>query len=566
MFKKTPHIKSLSNLKNSERKKLLQSCKAQTGSTDYNFPTSVIKQTNFNAQTSVGVIYTDEEGSPLWFKEKHSELLFPTVYTCWEDPTLLPIVLTHDIVINEHIFNGANLMISGTLPPFDSRLVPATICGIATRNNPNTIVAVGVVQLDMPSYSSVIGKTGVAVNVLHYWGDGMSVAFKMKRDIPTIVGGKDKSVDATENDQSPVIITEEEKTEDDSIPEISSNDVSELAQEESALTVEDIDHFITRSLYYTLTNDLKLAFPIPSSSFISNHIMRNLPPVDHNLVNIKKTSWKKSSKFLKHFEKEGFIKLKGKGEDLTIVGSNKEKEELKKFEPYRISNSSSNSGKKINSNRQESENMMYSLVFYSPKGSAKQFMTLTELPYKNWYTAIELKNAVTEYIKKKELVDKKNPKMANLDDRLYDMCYTKKSTNPPRHITRAAVIESFTTNNFTELYQLFKNDDTPLTKNPVRGSPPRIKIVTEMKIGRKIVTRVSNFESFGIDADALAGDLRRLCSGSTTIGETTTSPKTTEVQVQGPHSKIIIDHLNSLSIPTKWIDFENKLKPKKIRN
>lgn len=127
---------------------------------------------------------------------------------------------------------------------------------------------------------------------------------------------------------------------------------------------------------------------------------------------------------------------------------------------------------------------------------------------------------------------------------------------------RAQILDPLLANNFTEFYQIFKNDDSLLFKAPIKGSPPRIKITTEMKIGRKVITRVSNFEVFQIDPESLAGDLRKICSGSTTIGESQTF-KSAEVQVQGPHGQLIIDHLNNLGVPNKWIDFENKLKKKK---
>lgn len=38
----------------------------------------------------------------------------------------------------------------------------------------------------------------------------------------------------------------------------------------------------------------------------------------------------------------------------------------------------------------------------------------------------------------------------------------------------------------------------------MKGSLPHIKIITEMKIGRKVITRVSNFEVFQVDPESLA--------------------------------------------------------------
>lgn len=554
MFKKEPHIKALSNLKNSERKKLLQSCKEQTGASDYNFSTSIVKQTNYKGQHSDGTVYTDQNNVPIWFKEKHGELLFPTVYSCWTAPNLLPIVLTHDFVIEERLFNGANLMLAGTLPPFDERCVPAKVCGIASRTDPKVILAIGVVQLNLPSYSSVIGQPGIAVKVMHYFTDGLCQAFKIDIE-PAVLSSE--PVEEEEEEEGKEKLTESPKRETFHT-EISIEDVAQVLDE---LSVEDVDHFFTRALYYTFTHDTGLNIPINASNFISNHILPNLPPVDQSQVNMKKTSWKKTAKFLKHFEKVGFLQLKGKGDDLVIVGVNKNKDELKNFVPYKTSGQTAS---KKNSNKDSSPGMMYSEKLYKPINLGKDFIQCSDLPPKNLYTVTELKDSVNQYITAKKLVDSKNKKMVLLDDLLFDMFYRKKKTQEtPRCVSRAQIMDPFIANNFTEFYQLFKDEDTPLFKNPIRGPLPRVKIVTEMKIGRKVVTRVSHFETFKLDPEDLAANLRKLCSGSTTIGETVTSPKVAEVQVQGAHGPLIIDYLNKKGIPTKWIDFESKLKNKK---
>ncbi|QLQ82424.1 hypothetical protein HG537_0H01860 [Torulaspora globosa] len=543
MFKKEPHIKALSNLKNSERKKLLQSCKEQTGCSEYSFPTIVVKQTNYKGQHSSGTVYTDENNVPIWFKEKHGELLFPTVYSCWSFPELLPVVLTHGFVIEERIFNGANLMLAGTVPPFDSRCVAATVCGIASRENPSVILAIGVVQLNLPSYESVVGQQGVAVQVMHYLTDGLCQVFKMDLEPPTREPVDDK------ND------AEELSVNQDTVVNV--EDVAEVLNE---LSVEDVDNFFTRALYYTLTQDSNLELPITASNFISAHVLPNLPPVDPTLVNMKKTSWKKTAKFLKQFEKAGFLQLKGKGDDLVIVGVNKDKQELKNFVPYKTTaDTTARKG-----NTPHSPDVIYSEKYYKPINLGKDFIQRSNLPPKLLYNMSDLRDSLNEYISTNKLVDPRDKKLVLLDDLLHNMINKRKTQDSPRCTSRAQILEPFLHNNFTEYFQIFQ-DNTPLFKNPIKGSLPHIKIVTEMKIGRKVITRVSNFEFFKINTDQLASDLRRLCSGSTTVGETLTSPKTTEVQVQGSHGKLIIEHLNNKGIPTKWIDYESKLKNKKKR-
>ncbi|CCD27023.1 Tma64p NDAI_0J01310 [Naumovozyma dairenensis CBS 421] len=578
MFKKEPHIKALSNLKNSDRKKLLQTIKTQTNLETYNFNNSnIIKQTNFQTTNppSIGTIFTNDSNIPIWFKSKHNDLLYPTVFTCWNNHDILPTLLSHDFVIQEKLFNGANLMISGTIPPFDSRLIPGTLCGIASVQDPKRIVwAIGVVKMNMPSFDKVVGETGVAVEVIHHFEDELFKIFKCNDLKPDEFVKEQLN---TEHPQDNDVADEDTTRKKEENRESNEPDFEVLDH----FKTEDVDYFITRSLYYTITQDTKVELPISASNFISQHINKNLPDISHNEVNIKKTSWKKTAKFLKHFEKEGFLKLKGKGDDLTVVGMNKTKDELKNFVPYKIGKSTTPSFSLSSPNtndKSDTKGMMYSETFYKPINHAKDLLkAVPTIPTKPLYTQQEIRDIVTSYINSKNLIDMKNKKMILLDDLLFNMVHKRQSeaNAAPRTMMRGTILEPILANNFTEHYQIYRKrngkgelmeDVEPLFKSPQRGHLPQIDILTEMKIGRKVITKVSNFEIFGISSDFLAADLRKLCSGSTTIGETMTSPKTPEVQVQGPHGQIIIDHLNKkFGVPTKWINYVNKLKNKKKR-
>lgn len=561
MFKKDPRVKALSNLKNSERKKLLRTLKEQLRVDDVTLPNDAeIKQTNFTSQHAMGTIYTNADNVPVVFKEKNKETLYPTVFACWANPQLLPVVRTHDLVI-EHLYNGANLMVAGTLPPFDSRLVRGTVCQVINYTNPQVAIAVGVVDMDLGSMDSVAGVKGVAVEILHHFEDRLMPEFKVKLELP--VGGAIVSSDIEDGEDE-----EAEETAPTETPaeHDTSSPVQDLANVLDKLSVDDVDYFITRSLYYTIMADSKVELPINASNFISNHIMHNLPEVDHNEVNMKKSSWKKTAKFLKHFEKLGFIKLKGKGDNLVVVGFNKEMDELKRFTPYKIGSGPKAKGPKTGNDAASTDIDLVTL--YKPINKGKVLLeSVGEVPDR-YFTSVEIRDILQKYIANHKLVNEKNKKNIMLDDLLFNMVNIKKSqaADAPRIIARSSLQQPVLKNNFTEAFQLYKdNGATPMFKRPLKGSLPRVKVVTEMKIGRKIITRVSNFEVFQITPDGLAADLRKICSGSTTIGETMTSPKTAEVQVQGPHGTLIIEHLKTLGVPNKWIDFENKVKSKKKR-
>lgn len=580
MFKKEPRVKALSNLKNSERKKLQTRVQSQFNASNFRFESNVIKQTNFVSTVSQGTIYTNDNGNiPIFFKEKHNDTIYPTVFTCWNEPTLLPIILTHSVVIEDHIFNGANLMISGTLPPFNAALKQGVICGIANYKSPNIIIAVGVVEMgDLTEFNStgVIGKTGVAVKVMHHVEDGLFKEFKVKIDIPESI--------AVAGSEEPEVIEDKDSFDEIEkvVPEPASStnvSVEDVAEVLDKLSVDDVDYFMTRALYYTIKQDESLTTPITASNFMSAHLIKNLPHnLNHNEVNVKKSSWKKTAKYLKHFEKEGFLKLKGKGDDLVITQLIKDKDELKNFVPYKLgAGSGSDSKAATPSNKSKSSFTIETL--YKPSSAMKAFMSQQlieiyandsvkskEFAMKQYYNVSDIKDVVNFYIKAQLLVNPKNPKTIMLDDKLFGM--VNKSVNKPKfeRITpRAQILDPIVANNFNELYKIYDSNGEPLFKQPRRGTVPHINIVTEMKIGRKIVTRVNNFEVFNIDCDGFASELRKLCSGSTTLSET--QQYGIEVQVQGPHGPTIIAYLNDkVGIPSKWIEFENKIKKKKKRN
>ena len=121
MFKKDPQPKTSANIKSSERRKLLTNiCNI------YNIPQQEItkecehdilpvttKQASFKSvQGYSGTIYCDENETPIWFKSRDSQI-FPSLFTTWKCPFILPMIKTHPHVI-KILSNGADLMLPGT--------------------------------------------------------------------------------------------------------------------------------------------------------------------------------------------------------------------------------------------------------------------------------------------------------------------------------------------------------------------------------------------------------------------------------------------------------------------
>lgn len=407
MFAKEPHIKPLSNLKNSDRKKLQGSIQKQLCQ-DYQLPTATIKQTNFQLNNMSGSIYTDENNKPIWFKTKFEDTLYPSIFTLWTSQMqLLPIILTHDFVIEEHILGGAHLMLPGTIPPFPQEMKKGTIVGICSSKQPNLIKAVGVSQMNLCDISYVIGTKGIAVKVVHYLDDGLFKAFKLELKEPATNQPEsvtEANVDLTEDNQEASLIIEQEINNDK--PNGKDDAVDEITEEMDQLTVEDIDHMLIRAVKYTIKFDTKVELPIVASTFISNHVMKNLPATDTNIVNIKKSSWKKATKFLKYLEDQGFLKLKGKNDSCTVISVNKDHKELADMEAYQTSSKKTTS---ISASKKQPTLSYFANSLFKPINLGRDFINETnDHPMQAYFTQQEIKTFLDQYISEHNLIDPKN--------------------------------------------------------------------------------------------------------------------------------------------------------------
>lgn len=582
-------IKPAANIKTSERRRLYAQIAQQYGVPELSkeleekvLPSGIKLAKFVSFRGAKGKLYLDSEQVPVWFAAEEGsnsgkEVLYPTCYTCWKAPFLVPTVATHPHIVDV-LRDGANLMRPGTVPPFDARLRKGTVVGVVDTGSPQVVKAVGVLNEDLAGVERTIGSTGVAVTVLHVVGDCLSALKEVP--VPAIVspqtvspqtvspqGDTLSSQDDTVSSQGGIGDTAGEKPtptgveglqddpagEDPAVEHLGEGPaVEDLAEAVQQLTVQDIDNFFTRALYQTLTQE-KLALPISSSNFMT--LINNNLPTQHSQVVMKKTSWKKSAKFLKHFEKNNFLKLKGKDDDLIIVSVSdvNNNDTLKNFVPYKVK-SKKKSGSESGAQDKKSSELVL-CKYYKPTSSIMKVFEIRD----KLLTAAEIKQLLNQYIDQHQLVSPANKKLILLDDDLKSVLKA-----PDNSIGRDKIFDQLLSK-FTEYHQLFRGEGgEPLSKQPIRGQLEPIEIVSETKIGRKVVTRVFKFEKYGLSSDKLSDILKVKCSGSTTISANLQNPKYVDVTVQGPHFKTINSLLTTeYGVNAKWIRFTDKTRSKK---
>lgn len=276
------------------------------------------------------------------------DILYPTVYTLWKYIDLLPTVTTVPPVL-EKICNGADLMAPGVvineITIKEMRDLKADdICAVRIIGN-KAPIAVGIAVMSASTLCTDEVK-GKAVIIVHnfkdnLWGSGNET------DLPLIPDEQFVDIcESTENLEiscENAVTTEEEIINSTQIISENTDNKSEILPETENAKASDIDDNSNTMPEYTMddilmhsfigaikVNGKKIQLPLLTSTFYSSYVLKSCPP-ELNL-DIKKTSYKKLSVFLKKMAKEGILQIKelNKGVE-SIVAINTENETLKSF-------------------------------------------------------------------------------------------------------------------------------------------------------------------------------------------------------------------------------------------
>lgn len=150
-----------------------------------------------------GTVYVgthpESEERILWFKFEHGpgadQRLYPTVYTLWHNPNLVPLLYTGEFVMRK-LRGGADLMTPGLAnePPFPERAVKGAVAAAASVDRPTVPLFIGVCEIDVANLREVQGTKGHAVRGLHWEGDELwawSSSSRPGQPAPEFIGGWD---------------------------------------------------------------------------------------------------------------------------------------------------------------------------------------------------------------------------------------------------------------------------------------------------------------------------------------------------------------------------------------
>lgn len=607
MFKKVLEAKSQQRLSGADRKKLKRTVKERfrhisDADIDILLPPKV--DVTISKYPNRVLVYGLEGDCPLIFDSDGRGMeIFPTVYALWKVQDLLPAFVLKGGEVSRFVLGGADLMFPGIQIPAEG--LPSFSAGepwaVKVPGNPAPI-AVGTTTMSSTEALKA-GFRGKALKINHYYRDSLwesaencyvpntgfleDVVFEDpalistsqasdSRENDALVGQGNASnneeiedapnvknipsiLDPTSTEETVVRtdITEQRVTAMDDMRVVENASEAELnVDNQHSLSAEDVDAILEGCLLQALhTTVLDKDLPMPGSTLWSGHVLPCRP--SGITLDIKKSSYKKLSKWLQSKSSSGLISVKEDKhkKEVTLFSVNRNHQDYTSFKPEK--RKVQQSVNDVVSERQSNKILDVAEV-YKPSVHVNPVFASVGADTGKLYTASEASQVVFGYVEKENLVKPSNKSIVVLDAMLCDALFKgaiKKGSMYPTEIHKKDLGNTFI-NRMQSHHRVNRGSDSVVRK----GALKPIQIMTERRQGNKKVTKLSGVESFLIDAEALASELQKKFACSTTIAELP-GKKGLEVLVQGGVIDDLARHLvEQYGIQKRYIEVLDKTK------
>ncbi|KAH7073971.1 hypothetical protein BKA63DRAFT_45470 [Paraphoma chrysanthemicola] len=546
----------------------------------------------------------------LWVKA--FDKMYPTVYTLWHNPRIVPLLYT-PLVVVEKLQAGADLMTPGLQrgPPFPKKATKGAIVAVASLEAPTVPMAVGSCEIDVSALDKVQGVKGQAVSIFHWAGDELwswSSSSKPGGEPPEILPawGDEREDDASLAEHTATVDLDHqeggialdnrlaERSDAERAQEVegedapSNHDFVEIVDEKE-LTTKEIDDAFKNAFLYGVRQHMQqnkdqpsygLDFPLSQSHVMSQLVQPYLPaytPARAASLQIKKSSFKNIRKFIRHLDKQQIAKCKDRdGNEVVILDIDFHDRQIAAFVPYRLpkkdSPGAANATGRSSAPTTAESSVGQKLKLVSllrPKEKLAPILHASKADPRGLYTPAELKQLLLAYVEAEKLIDPKNKRLVSVNPQIADaLLGTSAADNAALSsgsIPRDALAERMVAAS-SPFHAVLRNDAAVADAKPRAGPPPKIQITLETRSGNKTVSKVHGLEPYYIAPQPFADELRKTCAGSTSVDKLQgSSPKNPvmEVMVQGPQKDAIIKALEKRGVHRTWVDVLDKTKKKK---
>lgn len=572
MFAKAFRVKSNTAIKGSDRRKLRADVTAV-------FPTLGTDQVSelipgkeelnivrLYAHRGDAVTVYVSGGNPILFELEKN--LYPTVYTLWSYPDLLPTFTTWPLVL-EKLVGGADLMLPGlVVPPAGlPQVQKGDLCAIALVGN-RAPVAIGVAAMSTAEMLTS-GLKGRGFSVLHTYQDHLwrsgekssppSIApLALDPPDPCEEKGSVQANAALQGDMRHLTLEGEEEEVGEVQQRCAEKSLSEAAEDpnvgglnpdptDGKTLQEQMDELLERCFLHALKCRLKKAdLPLLTSTLLGSHMFSCCP--EGRQLDVKKSSYKKLSKFLQHMQQEQIIQVKELSQGVeSIVAVDWKHPRITSFV---IPEPSPTSQTVQEGSREQPYHPPDIKSLYCVPASMTLLFQESGHKKGSILEGGEVRTIVISYAKKHDLVDADNKNLVKLDPILCD-CILEKNE---QHTVMKLPWDSLLSRCLEKLqpaYQVTFPGQEPIVK---KGKICPIDITLAQRASNKKVTVVRNLEAYGLDPYSVAAILQQRCQASTTVTPAPGAKDSLQVQIQGNQ----VHHLGRLlldeyQLPRKYI-------------
>uniref|UniRef100_A0A8D0PY31 Eukaryotic translation initiation factor 2D n=1 Tax=Sus scrofa TaxID=9823 RepID=A0A8D0PY31_PIG len=547
MFSKAFRVKSNTAIKGSDRRKLRADVTAV-------FPTLGTDQVSelipgkeelnivrLYAHRGDAVTVYVSGGNPILFELEKN--LYPTVYTLWSYPDLLPTFTTWPLVL-EKLVGGADLMLPGlVVPPAGlPQVQKGDLCAIALVGNrrsgeKSSPPSIAPLALDPPDPCEEKGS--VQANAA-LQGDMRHLTLE----------GEEEEVGEVQQRCAEKSLSE--AAEDPSVGGLNPDPT------DGKTLQEQMDELLERCFLHALKSRLKKAdLPLLTSTLLGSHMFSCCP--EGRQLDVKKSSYKKLSKFLQHMQQEQIIQVKELSQGVeSIVAVDWKHPRITSFV---IPEPSPTSQTVQEGSREQPYHPPDIKSLYCVPASMTLLFQESGHKKGSILEGGEVRTIVISYAKKHDLVDADNKNLVKLDPILCD-CILEKNE---QHTVMKLPWDSLLSRCLEKLqpaYQVTFPGQEPIVK---KGKICPIDITLAQRASNKKVTVVRNLEAYGLDPYSVAAILQQRCQASTTVTPAPGAKDSLQVQIQGNQ----VHHLGRLlldeyQLPRKYIQgLEKAPKPGK---
>ncbi|GFT71452.1 eukaryotic translation initiation factor 2D [Nephila pilipes] len=580
MFRKPHKVKTSTSVKGSEKRRLRSLVETSFPNLSANDINVLIPSKNEMNQVksmthsgSIAMIYCSVE-NPIFFQI--GERCYPSLYTLWLYPRLLPTVITSNSVL-EKIVNGADLMAPGII--IEDYLISEMgdlkvndICAVRIIGN-KAPVAVGLALLSKADLCQE-GIKGKAISIIHCYKDNLWLSGDqttlplIPEDEPIDLADKVENMDLdaetpTENSPSDVtsnVILLQSENQNFISEEITN--ANECIQNET-LPNYAMDEILYHSFLAALkVCGKKISLPILTSTFYSSHVLKSCPPALN--LDIKKTTHKKLSVFLKKMQKEGLVQIKEltKGVE-SIVSINLEKEAIQTYRLEPLFKSHLEAEKEKCVEEEPTANIQLNYKFplvtelFVVSAQVKALFDKYNVKKGDTILITTVREVLKRYVRDNSLQNELNPRMVTLDPILSD-CVGKKSGNTSAMTWEQ--LQEIIVSKMPFAYQIeFENEDPVIKK----GKLEPIQVTIDKRTGNKKVTLITNLEVYGINPEKLAQHVQVAVAASTSIAPTQNG-KGILVLIQGNQVRYLQKlFLEIYKVPRKYLQGLDNIPSKK---